>query len=226
MAARGMATYALDLRGHGQSAGPRGHVQGWGDWTDDAAAFIDLVGREAGHEVVPLGHSFGGVVLLSAILDQKLTPARFILSSPALKLRVSVPAWKLRLGRVTSRLLPRLALDNEVDPRTLSRDPSVGPAYSGDPLVHSKITSRTYTEWLRASSRVLTDAARITSPFFATHGSDDRLIDPAGTEELYRRATVPGRKLKIYPDRYHEPFNDLGNDEVFADIADWLVKGA
>jgi alpha-beta hydrolase superfamily lysophospholipase len=29
----------------------------------------------------------------------------------------------------------------------------------------------------------------------------------------------------VYPDRYHEPFNDLGADEVFADLVSWLRGG-
>ena len=43
MAKHGMGTYAVDLRGHGKSAGQRGHVDSWSQWTDDVSAFVKHV---------------------------------------------------------------------------------------------------------------------------------------------------------------------------------------
>ncbi|HVS48022.1 MAG TPA: alpha/beta fold hydrolase, partial [Candidatus Dormibacteraeota bacterium] len=117
MAKHGMGTYALDLRGHGKSAGQRGHVDSWSQWTDDVAAFVRHVESIAGSEVVPVGHSFGGATLLSTVLADKLPKVRrFVVSSPALKLRLRAPAWKIKLGTVASKIVPRLAMGNEIDP--------------------------------------------------------------------------------------------------------------
>ena len=76
--ARGMArfqmgTYALDLRGHGRSEGQRGHVDSWSQWVDDTAAFVRHVQELVPGEVVPLGHSFGGAILLSTVLAGKVS---------------------------------------------------------------------------------------------------------------------------------------------------------
>jgi alpha-beta hydrolase superfamily lysophospholipase len=135
---------------------------------------------------------------------------------------MAAPRWKILLGQVTSRTLPRLTFDNEVDPAAISRLPEVVDAYRSDLQVHRSISSRTYTEWRRAAEEGLSRAEEIDVPFFASHGSADPLIDPVGTEELVRRARVPGRELRLYPGRLHEPFNDSGNEEVFADLACWL----
>ena len=222
MATRGIGTYAVDLRGHGHSAGQRGHVDSWAQWTDDITAFVNLVEREVPGEVVPLGHSFGGAAMLSTVLAGALPNAkRFIVSSPALRLRAKVPPWKVTLGNVTSKVAPRLSLSNEVDAGTLSRIPEVVTAYRNDPLVHPKISSRLYTEWQRATQDILARAREINIPFLIFAGSDDRLIDPAGSEELHRRAPKTS-ELHVLPGRYHEPFNDLGRDEVFDVIARWL----
>jgi acylglycerol lipase len=224
MARHGMATYAVDLRGHGKSDGQRGHLDSWSQWVEDAAAFVAHVEAEARGEVVPLGHSFGGVVMLSTVLARKLSRAkRFVLSSPALKLRAKVPAWKVQLAGVTAKLAPRLALDNEVDPATVSRLPEVVEAYRTDPLVHSKISSRMYAEWGRAAAENLARAGEIRIPFLILAGAADSLIDPAGSEELHRR-TAGVSELRLLEGRYHEPFNDLGSDEVFGLIAEWLRR--
>jgi acylglycerol lipase len=227
--ARGMAefqmgTYAIDLRGHGKSAGQRGHVDAWSQWTDDAAALIKQVEAQAPGEVVPLGHSFGGVAMLSTMLAGKApNTKRFIVSSPALKLKVKVPAWKASLAGILSSVAPKLAMNNEVDAGTVSRIPEIVDAYRTDPLVHGRISTRLYAEWLRAATDVLDRAEAIKVPFLILAGTDDRLIDPAGSRELHQRAPVMS-EFRMLDGRYHEPFNDRGSDEVFTVIADWLRK--
>ena len=224
MARHGMATYAVDLRGHGKSEGQRGHVDSWAQWIDDATAFVAHVESEAQGAVVPLGHSFGGAVMLSTVRAGKLVNARrFVVSSPALRLKVTVPAWKSSLAGVASRLAPRLAMDNEVNPAAVSRIPAVVEAYRTDPLVHSKISSRLYAEWSRAAAENLERAGDIRIPFLILAGSADPLINPAGSAELHRRSPAMS-ELQILDGRYHEPFNDLGSDEVFGLLANWLRK--
>jgi acylglycerol lipase len=224
MSKYGMATYALDLRGHGHSEGQRGHVDSWANWVDDASEFVRHVQKSVSTEVVPVGHSFGGVVMLSTVRAKKLTNVkRFIVSSPALKLKAKVPAWKINAASLMSRIAPKLAMDNEVDASTISRIPEVVYAYRKDPLVHHKISSRMYTEWRRAADENLARANEIAIPFLIVAGTADRLIDPAGSQELHDK-TKDKSDLNLFEGRYHEPFNDLGNDEVFAAIAEWLRK--
>jgi alpha-beta hydrolase superfamily lysophospholipase len=219
-----MATYAVDLRGHGQSQGQRGHVDSWSQWVDDAAAFVRHVQELVPGEVVPLGHSFGGAILLSTVLAGMVSRStRFVLSSPALRLKVTVPFWKMSLGRAASRLAPRLSMSNEVDPGSVSRIPEVVEAYRTDPLVHSKISSRTYTELLGAQQDIFARAGQIKVPFLILAGTDDKLIDPQGSVALHEK-TREVSELRLLEGRYHEPFNDRDDQEVFLAIADWLRK--
>jgi acylglycerol lipase len=224
MANHRMGTFAVDLRGHGKSPGQRGHVDSWSQWIDDVSAFVKHVASVVQGEVVPLGHSFGGATLLSAVLAGELPSSkRFIVSSPALKVKVAVPAWKIKLGTAASSVLPKLALDNEVDPKLLSRRPDVVEAYRTDPLVHSKISSRLYTEWLAATRQILDRAGEIKVPFLVLAGTDDGLIDPEGSKELHTKAPLVS-ELRLLEGRYHEPFNDSDNEEVFAMISSWLAN--
>lgn len=224
MAAHGFATYALDLRGHGKSPGPRGHIDSWSQWRDDVSAFVHQVESVAGGEVVPLGHSFGGAALLSTVLSGKLPKSRrFVVSSPALSLKVAAPRWKLQLGAVASKIAPRLAMSNEVDPGTVSRIPEVVEAYRKDPLVHDRISSRMFTEWQAASADILARAGAIRVPFLILAGTADALIDPEGSTALHEKAPALS-ELHLLEGRYHEPFNDRDSDEVFRLIARWLGK--
>jgi len=220
----GISTYALDLRGHGKSPGQRGYVDSWSQWTDDASAFVKHIEATAGTEVVPLGHSFGGATVLSTVLAGKLPKSkRFIVSSPALKVKIAVPGWKITLGNAASKLVPRFALDAPAHGSLLSRIPEVAEAYDHDPLVHGKMSSRLYTEWQKATKDVLARAGQIKIPFLIVAGSDDNLIDPAGSRELHAQAPSMS-ELHVFEGRLHEPFNDVGSEEVFQMIADWLSR--
>jgi alpha-beta hydrolase superfamily lysophospholipase len=223
LAHSGIATFAVDLRGAGRSPGQRGHIESWDQYVADATALCDKLSREFAGEMVPLGHSFGGAVLLSAILSGRIRPARFALSAPALRLKMKAPAWKTKIAPFGSRFVPRLALNNEVPPSGLSRNPAIVEAYRTDPLVHDRISSRTFMEWSLACEEILANAGQIGIPFLAIHGECDPIIDPAATETLYERAVHPARQLHVYPERLHEPFNDLGREEVIADLARWLT---
>jgi alpha-beta hydrolase superfamily lysophospholipase len=222
MTGQGYACWAVDLRGMGRSEGRRGHLDRWRQWVDDCAAFHEMVvDRSDGVEVVPLGHSFGGVLVASAVLLGAVRPRRLVLSNPAFRPAVRVPGWKLTLGRATSALVPALTMGNEVDPTLISRDPEVVAAYRSDPLVHDRISSRMFTEWAAASAGALGRAAELGVPVLLILSEDDRIIDRRGGLELAARAGA-GAKVLSYPGRYHEPFNDLGSEEVFADLAAWL----
>jgi acylglycerol lipase len=224
MAGRGFSTFAVDLRGMGRSEGARGYVLRWSDWVQDAAALLAMVrDQPSAGEVIPLGHSFGGVVVLSAVIRKALSAPRFVVSNPALRPRVRVPGWKLAVGRMTSSLLPKLTLSNEVDPGLISRDPAVVEAYKSDPLVHARISSRLFTEWTAACVEVYGRAAEIRTPFLVIVSEEDRLIAPEGSRRLVQLAAGAPATLREYAGRYHEPFNDLDADQVFDDLAAWAA---
>ncbi len=211
----------------GRSEGRRGHIASWSDWIKDAETFIGHVeAHPSAGEVIPVGHSFGGVLLLSAVIEDAVTPRRFIASNPALRTKVRVPGWKLALGRLASRLVPTLALSNEVSADLISRDPESVREYRLDPLIHDRITSRLFTEWRAAADGVLARSGELRTPFLLLVSEADRLIDPAGSRELADRAVNTPHEMKVYPGRYHEPFNDLDANEVFDDIAAWAARDA
>lgn len=226
MVRRGIAVFAIDLRGHGTSGGKRGHVMSWDELIADAETAIAFAreGVPEDVEVVPLGHSVGGSILLSAIVRRRIKPKRFAVSSPALRVRQPVPAWKVRMGEALSSRLPALAMGTGLDARGISRDAAVVEAYKADRLVHDKMSTRFYTEWTAANAEILARANEIKIPYFASHGSDDPIIDPSGTQELFRRSGPPaGSRLELYSGYLHEPFNELGRERVYEDLAAWLV---
>jgi alpha-beta hydrolase superfamily lysophospholipase len=201
-------------------------VLSWDELIEDALATVAFAGRAVpdGVEVVPLGHSVGGSIVLSSVIRKRLAPKRFAISSPALRVRQQVPAWKVKMGELLSSRLPSLAMSTGLDAKGISRDAAVVEAYRVDPLVHDRMSTRLYSEWTAANAEILARANEIRLPYFASHGADDPIIDPSGTQELFRRSGPPaGSRLEIYPGYLHEPFNEIGRERVYEDLAAWLL---
>ncbi|MGH7883452.1 MAG: lysophospholipase, partial [Candidatus Dormibacteraceae bacterium] len=226
MTTRGWSCYGVDLRGMGRSPGRRGHISSWQQWIDDASAFHQMVCQENPDlEVVPLGHSFGGVVLITAILAEAIRPERFVLTNPALRSCLKVPGWKLRLGRIANRLLPALTLPSGAEPELDSRDPQVVEEIRQDPLGHPWISARLHAEWSDACELALNRAAEIKTPYLLILSGDDALIDASTGQEFSARSNC-SQVVSLYPGRFHAPFIDLGSEEVFADLSEWLINHA
>jgi alpha-beta hydrolase superfamily lysophospholipase len=50
------------------------------------------------------------------------------------------------------------------------------------------------------------------------------VIDPDATRRLYDDLGSTDKTLLIYPKMLHEPLNELGREQVFADITHWLDR--
>ncbi|MGB0588051.1 MAG: lysophospholipase [Myxococcota bacterium] len=219
----GYSCFAIDLRGHGRSAGARAFVTRFTDYLDDVDAAVGLA-RERCPELpmILLGHSMGGLVVANWIADRGAAATGFVLSSPGMGVALPVPAWKDALGRVMSRLIPGLAIPTGLDPRLVSRDPDVVEAYVGDRLVLTKATARWYVEFLGAQERALETASSVTLPALVLQAGDDGLVDTAASERY--AAALGGSDVTFtrYPGLYHELFNEPEQAEVLSAVVAWM----
>lgn len=223
--AAGYSLFAYDLRGHGQSEGPRGFVPGYEDFLDDLERVIAAARQEAA--VLPLfvfGHSMGGNIVLNHALRRPAGIRGVLISGPWLRLASQPPTWKLALGRLTAVLLPKMALPAAVDPGVLSHDERQVRAYASDPLVHGTMTARLFAEVASAGAWALTHAAALSLPLLLMHGGGDRLTDPRATEEFHRHAGGGDKSLRIYPGQFHEILNESDPAPVLRDIVEWIGR--
>lgn len=221
LVAGGLAAYALDLRGRGRSDGERFYVEDVADYVDDLAALVKLAkSREPELPVFLLGHSAGGVVSCTYALEHQSELAGLICESFAFK----VPAPDLVLGVIKglSHVAPRLRvlkLKNE----DFSRDPSAVQALNGDPLTANEAQpAATVAALVRADERLKREFPRITLPVFILHGSADKATLPGGSQFFFDTAGSKDKTLKLYDGHFHDLLNDIGKEEVMADIMRWI----
>ena len=72
----GYTVYAMDLRGHGRSDGPRCFVRRFDQYLDDLDLFLDRVhGREPGKPLFLFGHSMGGLIAAKWAITRRVRQA-------------------------------------------------------------------------------------------------------------------------------------------------------
>jgi alpha-beta hydrolase superfamily lysophospholipase len=97
-------------------------------------------------------------------------------------------------------------------------------AYRADPLVTSRATVRWGTESLAAVGRVKEGMENLGLPLLVLHGEADRLNLVGGARALAEARPHGDTMLRVYPGVYHEPHNDLGHEQVVADVKSWLAQ--
>jgi acylglycerol lipase len=221
LATSGLAVHALDLRGRGRSDGERFYVQKFGDYVTDLATLVTMVkAREPGLPVFLLGHSAGGVVACLYALDHAGDIAGLVCESFAHE--VPAPEFALAVLKGLSHVAPHahvLKLKNE----DFSRDPKVVAAMNADPLIaHEVQPTQTVAEMVRADERLKKEFAKITQPVLILHGTADKATKPSGSQHFFDKAGSKDKTLKLYDGHYHDLLNDVGKEEVMADIKSWL----
>lgn len=216
----GWAALSYDVRGHGQSPGPRGFIDRFDAYLEDLAA-VTAAARALvpeGAPLVLLGHSHGALITLRALCDER-PPQHVkaaIISSPYLALRLAVPGYKKALARVASRVAPKLAQPNDLRVEDLTSDPVKQAERLADKLCLDVATARWFTESSRAQAYVAAHAARIKIPTTWLVGGADPIADPARSREVASR--VQGATYHDLVGLKHEVFNETSRGQVFAEV--------
>jgi alpha-beta hydrolase superfamily lysophospholipase len=221
LVAYGLAVYALDLRGRGQSDGERFYVDSFDDYVRDVASVVSLAkSRDPGLPVFLLGHSAGGVTACLYTLEHQSELAGLICESFAYQ--VPAPEFALAVLKGMSHVFPHahvVRLKNE----DFSRDPEMVQKMNDDPLIaHEVQPTQTMAAIVRADERLKKEFPRITLPVLILHGTSDKSAKPGGSQFFYDTAGSTDKTLKLYEGHFHDLLNDVGKELVIADITDWI----
>ena len=224
LAARGIAVYSYDHRGHGQSAGPRVYVDSFDEYVDDLAIVFRNIREQTGElPLFLMGHSLGGLIASLFVVNHRPELHALILSSPALQIPPDLSPLKQKLVGVINRVAPRLFLV-KLEIEHISRDKAVKDAYLADPLINNKgIRARVGYEVLKATENVRRHPEVFTMPLYLFHGTADRITDPNGSKWLYAEAPSADKSLRLFDGLFHETMNEPERDEVLAELSDWIT---
>ena len=69
---------------------------------------------------------------------------------------------------------------------------------------------------------LLSRAGEIKIPVLMLIGGQDPVVSAAANREFFDRLGSADKTFLLYPKMLHEPFNEVGRQEVFDDLARWL----
>ena len=219
----GLAVYALDLRGHGRSGGKRVYLRDISEYTED---FHTLVGIAAGEypdlKLVVLGHSMGGGIVFAYGVEHPDDYAAMVLSGPAVDAQDGVSPVMVFVAKALGQLLPGLPVE-QLPTDAVSRDPEVVAAYNADPMVHhGKLPAGIARALIGVGETMSQRAPALTAPLLVVHGEQDKLIPVQGSRHLMECVGSQDAHLKVYPELYHEVFNEPERAVVLDDVASWI----
>ncbi|ATB40583.1 lysophospholipase [Cystobacter fuscus] len=223
---QGFAVHGFDYRGHGRADGRRGHCDAWPDYLDDLSAFWERVrGAAGGGKLFLLGHSHGALMSVHLWARGGLQGlSGMMLSSPFFKLAITPPPVKLLAAKVLARVLPWAPLPTELKLEQLSRDEAVQRAAGADPLYGRIVTPRWFIESAKAQTRVLAIAPGLQVPLLLFSGAEDGVAKVETGRAFFDAVGSRDKVYKAYPGMRHEPLNELGREQVFRDICNWISE--
>jgi alpha-beta hydrolase superfamily lysophospholipase len=214
---------ALDFRGHGRSPGRRGVVRRYEDLVTDLRSVVAWARANLPDlPVFVMGHSNGGQVVLRFALDPGHDIRAVIASNPSIQVAMPVPPGKLKLGKVLLSVAPWFTLKADAPSAWMTRDPAMQDMYRKDELRHNRMSAPLFFGMVEGGEMLLARAGEIRLPTLLIVGGQDPVINPASNREFFERLGAEDKTLHLYPRMLHEPFNELGREAVFDDLARWL----
>ncbi len=219
----GLVVYALDHRGHGRSGGKRVQVRDMAEYTEDFHTLVGIAAAE--HPKLPrivVGHSMGGGIVFAYGVQYPDEYTAMVLSGPAVDASTGVSPLLVILAKVLGRIAPGVPVE-QLATEMISRDPEVVAAYNEDPLVHQgKLPAGIAHALIGVGESLPRRAPALTAPLLVVHGEEDALVPVAGSRRLVEHVGSSDVHLKVYPQLYHEVFNEPERDRVLDDVTSWI----
>lgn len=216
MAKDGIATYALDLRGFGESKSKAIHTEldFDGSMADIKAVLQQIKKTHPGLPVIVLGESMGGAIALRAAALYPELVSGLIASVPArdrFGMSEEEREFAEKAGLQTifggySRTINNAAL---AAVKKISQKEEVRAEWTNDPLMRTNFSPKEFVQLDGFMSKNLEAAAMVKNvPVLFIQGTNDKLIRPAGTWKLFERLGTPHRQLVLSKNSEHLIFEE------------------
>jgi acylglycerol lipase len=231
-----LAVALLDMRGHGLSEGPRGHLDSPNAYAEDAEAFLAGVFPHLlpNRPLFLWGHSLGALVGLQLLLRKNL-PARphaAVFTSPLLGYPELVGRQKILAGLApaVAAILPTLPIAHGIPPQNLSHDQNYLDRRQQDPLICRVSTPRWLLSVRKAMNEVQKQVREFQNlcPTLLLLAGDERVTNLNEARRFAFQAYA-GMKHKVieFPGYFHELEKETDiRPRIVAESLAWLKSHA
>lgn len=225
--ATGSTIYAVDLRGHGLSAGTAGDVDHVNQYADDIADMIGTIRKEKPRAKILLaGHSMGGGVILKYVSGKYRQQVNgYVLMAPLLG--HNSPAIKLDQGGVTNAPEPTMQLNFQriiglkmLNELGIHQNDSLPVMFFNQPN-GTPVTKYTYrANMSMAPENFIDGLGSVDAPLLVVIGEKDEVFDATAQQKAVQENSKG--KVVVVKDAKHD--NLCLKKETFDAIKNWMKK--
>lgn len=222
----GFATVAHDQHGHDMKRTV--YIPRFDVFLDDLDLMLEWVQRNySGIPIFFLSQSMGGLITTHyGIRRFKGDPLvrGFITSSPYYVNAIKTPKIVEKMAGVLSVLTPKMVVPIEDLLMHITHDEAIYNRHREDErdgVIASKATARFAAELLKAQAWIPEHISEWEHPMLVIVAGDDKIANADATLELLKLIDPKWLTEICYPENFHENFNEVNREEVFARIVEW-----
>jgi alpha-beta hydrolase superfamily lysophospholipase len=225
---KGIATVAIDMRGHKQD---KIYIKNFELYVEDTNDFLQWT--QKAYPDIPIfvmGHSMGGLIATHLGIKYAANEPRikgYIISSPYYENAIKVPPIMIPLIKIFSKIIPKAVIPGPDLTDLLTRDKALTDRHRKDAeigLRSLKPTMRFGAELLKAQKWVKENFSSWNHPTFAVVAGADQVADYKESERQFKSMDPKLITYLFHKDNYHENFFEINRQETFDKIYEWIGK--
>jgi acylglycerol lipase len=232
LAGVGIASLALDVRGHGRSEGQRGNLERSSTVLRDLTIATGIWReRHPDRRLVLIGESMGGLVALLQAARARRTPARvdaLVLSAPGILIQpqhvFNRDSLRGALRSVLQRDSTSFARPADRQSRPARRHATSTPGGEAEQLALTGFSANYMMIVAGMSIHSPGAAVRIRVPTLIMHGKQDDVVPYHGSVLLYHMLATRDKELSLYDGAGHTLFWSPEGAPVYDDLIGWIKQ--
>lgn len=224
-AGNSISSYAIELKGFGNTKGPRGYIESLDSYIKSIMNLYDIIIEEhPSKRVFLIGESMGA--LISFIMAESRADIfnGLVCISPAFasKLKFSFGFYVSMFFAFFFR--PRKYFLMPFNPAMCTRDEEYRKVMDVSSVEGRLVTANLLTELFFAQIKARLIRRRVKLPALFLIAGSDSMVDSKLSEEIFRDMGSTDKDMILYPEMYHSLSVELGKEKVFGDILSWVLK--
>lgn len=220
-----IASYAIELKGFGQTKGARGDIGSFDTYTNDIMSLYGVIAEEyPSKKVLLAGESMGALISFIMAGSGRDIFNGLICISPAFAsiLKFSFLTYADMLFSYLFR--PKKYFLMPFDPTMCTRDEEYRASMSVGSVENRLVTARFLSEMFFAQRKACRIKRGVKIPALFLLAGEDKITDTKASEKIFRDIGSQDKDIILYPEMYHALSVELGREKVFEDILRWIYK--
>ncbi len=219
----GISSYAIELRGFGETPELKGHIPSFEQYYGDILALCQVIRNENPDKKIFLaGESLGGLLAFKISCRYWDFFSGLACIAPVFSDRLK--ASLLEYLRVFFALFfnPRRQFIVPLDAAMLTRDPVYQEKLDTDSREHRFVTSRMIFNIFALQAQTRFSKNTIKLPVLFLLAGDDRVVKNSAGRKVFERLQSEDKTIIEYPGARHALSIDSDRDKMFKDILEWV----